>query len=148
MVLRIFIVTLLAVFFLTVKSQNLSIYRSDKSVEKTTEKLVQIIKKSGLNYIETISYDKTLIDAGHKIDPTKSVLFEDPNLSAQLIGCQQTSVLDLPLKILVWEEHKDVYIGFIDPKFMKKRFLLVGCDDIVEALTKLMVRVTNDTIRK
>ncbi|MEQ8239719.1 MAG: hypothetical protein RIA69_10935, partial [Cyclobacteriaceae bacterium] len=62
MVLRIFIVTLLAVFFLTVKSQNLSIYRSDKSVEKTTEKLVQIIKKSGLNYIETISYDKTLID--------------------------------------------------------------------------------------
>ncbi|MEQ8549900.1 MAG: DUF302 domain-containing protein [Cyclobacteriaceae bacterium] len=101
-----------------------------------------------MNYIETISYDKTLIDAGHKIDPTKSVLFEDPNLSAQLIGCQQTSVLDLPLKILVWEEHKDVYIGFIDPKFMKKRFLLVGCDDIVEALTKLMVRVTNDTIRK
>jgi uncharacterized protein (DUF302 family) len=118
------------------------------SVEKTTEKLVEKIKESGLTYFQTISYDKAVVDNGLKLDPTKTVLFEDSNLSAQLINCQQTSVLDLPLKILVWEEHKDVYIGFIDPKFMKKRFLVVGCDEIIESLTKIMVRVTNDTIRK
>ena len=48
----------------------------------------------------------------------------DPTNQQWWVKCRPTTALDMPLKILVWEEYDDVYIGFIDPKFMKKRFML------------------------
>ncbi|MFT6867125.1 MAG: hypothetical protein ACJA08_001964 [Cyclobacteriaceae bacterium] len=128
-------------------AQNLTIYKSSIGVQETTDKIVSIIKKQELIFFETVSHDEIAKLRGIEISPTRSILFEDPDLSTALISCQQTTALDLPLEILVWEEYGDVYIGFMDPKFMKKRFMIMGCDETIDALTKLMVRVTNDALR-
>lgn len=128
-------------------SQNLTVYKSTLSVNKATEKLVSIIKEEGLIFFETVNHDKIAADRGVKLAPIRSVLFEDPDLTTTLIACQPTTALDLPLEILVWEEYEEVYIGFIDPKFMRKRFMVLGCDDTIDAMSKLMIRLTNDVLR-
>lgn len=129
-------------------AQNLTIYKSNISVDKTTEKLVSVIKEQGLIFFETVSHDKIAADRGKEIAPIRSVLFEDPDLTTDLIVCQPTTALDLPLEILVWEEYEDVYIGFVDPKFMKKRFMVLGCDETIDKMSKLMIKVTNDVLRE
>lgn len=55
-------------------------------------------------------------------------------------------MLELPLKILVWEENS-VYIGFIGPKFMKKRFMLNDCEETVDEMGKLLIKVVIDTLK-
>ena len=85
---------------------------------------------------------------GYQIDSTNVILFEDPNLTSALITCEQTSALDLPLKVMVWMENEDVYIGFIDPAFMRKRFMIQDCPEVLEKMTALMVRVVNEAIRR
>lgn len=135
-------------FCLGSQAQNLTIYKSSLNVELTTDKIVSIIKDKGLIFFETVSHDAIAKDRGKEIPPTRSILFEDPDLTTALISCQQTTALELPLEILVWEEYGDVYIGFMDPKFMRKRFMVLGCDETIDALTRLMIRVTNDALKE
>ena len=129
------------------QTQTLSVYKSELSVDKTTELLEKVIKDSGLIFFETVAHDKIAAERGVEMNEIREVLFENADLTTSLIQCQPTTALDLPLKILVWEENEDVYIGFIDVKFMKKRFMLSGCEEIVDDMGKLMVRVVIDTLR-
>ncbi len=129
--------------------QTLTIYRSTESVDKTVEKIVnEIQSNASLIYFETVYHDSIANKRGMKLAPTRSILFEDPNLTTQLLSCRQTAALDLPLEIIVWEELGDVYIGFIDPKFMTRRFMITDCNDVIQQLTRLMIKISMNAIRE
>lgn len=117
------------------------------TVAETTDKVVTLVQERELVYFETVLHDEIARKREISISPTRVVLFEDPELSTRLIECNQTTALELPLKILVWEENEDVYIGFVDPKLMSKRFVLQDCGDVLEDIAKLMVRLANNVIR-
>jgi uncharacterized protein (DUF302 family) len=130
------------------KAQNLTVYKAKGSVSETTEKIVSIIKEKNLIFFETVSHDQIAENRGIEIDKTNVILFEDPDLTSNLILCEQTAALDLPLKILVWEENEDVYIGYIDPQLMRRRFLINGCDETMVKMTALIVRIINESLRE
>lgn len=133
--------------FTLAKGQNLTIYRSNTTVEETTKKLVALIQEQELIYFETIEHDQILKQRNVDISPTREVLFEDPVLATKLLECRQTTALELPLKMLVWEENGDVYVGFVDPKLMSKRFLLQDCEDVLDDLARLMIRLASLVVR-
>ncbi|MFK7951992.1 MAG: DUF302 domain-containing protein [Ekhidna sp.] len=142
------ILVLLSFFFIsTLYSQNLTIYRTANSVDTTVMKIVEAIKSKDLVYFETVSHDAIAKERGINMAPTRMILFEDPDLMIKLIHCRQTTALDLPMKILVWEENEDVYIGFFDPKVMKKRFLLQGCEDVITEMSKLKIRLIAEILK-
>jgi uncharacterized protein (DUF302 family) len=138
---------LLCLLTLGLKAQTLSIYKSDKSVEETTAVIEGIIKKMHLVYFETVPHDKIAAKRGVTISPMREILFEDAGMSTALIECQPTTALDLPLKVLVWEENGDVYLAFVDPRFMKKRFMLTGCEELVDDMGALLSKVVVDSMR-
>jgi uncharacterized protein (DUF302 family) len=127
--------------------QTLSIYKSSESVVQSTSVVESIIKKMGLVYFETVSHDKIAAERGVKIGQMREILFEDGGLSSSLLECQPTTALDLPLKILIWEENGDVYVAFMDPRFMKKRFMLSGCEEIVDKMGELLSHIVVDAMR-
>ncbi len=129
-------------------AQNLTIFKSNLGVEATTVKLENIIKQKGLKFFETVHHHEIAIERDSEIDSTNVILFEDPDLTTDLISCEQTSALDLPLKLMVWEENGDVYIGFIDPQLMRKRFMIQDCPETLSKMTSLVVRVVNEAIRR
>lgn len=143
---------LAAVFFIFIawisKGQDLTVYRSDKGVVETAKFIEKAIIDQGLVFFNTISYDSVARTRGKQLQPTRSILFEDPELVTELLSCQQTVALDLPLEIIVWEENGDVYIGYMDPRFMLKRFMVSGCDNTLDALSKLMLKVIMNAIRQ
>ena len=144
---RFYVFALVIFAAFTLQAQNMTIYRSSKSVDATVERIIQIIKNKKLAYFETVAHDEVAKEYGVEIPPTRMILFEDPNLMIELVSCRQTTALDLPMKILVWEENEDVYIGFFDPKVMKKRFMLQECDDIISSMSRLKIRVVNEALK-
>ena len=144
---RILVSGLLSLVGLSIYGQTLSVYKSELPVTETTDKIVEVIKSIDLIFFETVAHDKIASDRGVELAKTREILFEDPDLTTSLIQCQPTTALDLPLKILVWEENDDVYIGFIDPKFMKKRFMLNGCEETVDEMGKLLIKVVVDSLK-
>ena len=126
----------------------MTVYKSQLSVDETVDKIVETINLKKLVHFETVNHDSVAAEYGVEIPPTRMVLFEDPNLMIELLSCRQTTALDLPMKILVWEENTDVYIGFFDPKVMKKRFMLQECDDIISSMSRLKVRIVNEILKE
>lgn len=145
---KILLITLISLVSFNAATQHLTIYRSERSVEETVSRLETIIVQKKLVHFETVAHDKVAAEYGVEIPPTRMILFEDPNLMIELVSCRQTTALDLPMKILVWEEHGDVYIGFFDPKVMKKRFMLEECEDIISSMSRLKIRVVNEALRE
>jgi uncharacterized protein (DUF302 family) len=126
----------------------MTVYRSDVSVDKTTEMLTTILKEKKLKFFETVPHDKIAKERNTEISPTNVIIFEDVSLSSELITCEQTSALDLPLKILVWEEHGDVYIGYFDPILMRRKYLIDGCDETLKAMSGVMSRLVNECLKR
>ncbi len=144
---KISVIFLLITTSYSASAQTLSIYKSAQTVTKSTEVIEGLIKKSGLVFFETVAHDELAADRGVKLSPMREILFEDSGLTTSLIECQPTTALDLPLKILVWEENGDVYIAFMDPRFMKKRFMLSGCETIVDDMGELLSKIVVDAVR-
>ena len=134
-------------FMINLQSQNLTVFQSKYSVKESTERIISIIKKKNLVYFETVAHDEIAKSRGIKINPTKIILFEDSEFTSNLISCEQTVALDLPLKIMVWEESGDVYIGYIDPLLMRRRFLIKGCAETLTSMSSLMNRIVNESLR-
>jgi uncharacterized protein (DUF302 family) len=128
-------------------AQNMTVYRAKSSVAATTSLLEQTIKEKGLRFFETVDHDKIAKERGATISPTAIILFEDPDLSSELIQCEQTSALDLPLKIMIWEEEGDVYIGYFDPILMRRKFLIDGCDETLKKMSGMVSRVVNECLK-
>lgn len=146
---KIILATFLIGYSICLQAQNLSVYRSEKGIGETVNKIVEIIQTDeNLIFFETVSHDSIANQRGLDLAPTRSILFEEPTLTTQLIACQQTAALDLPLEIIVWEEYGDVYIGFMDPKFMRRRFMIDGCEETIQALTSVITKVAMDAIRQ
>jgi uncharacterized protein (DUF302 family) len=129
-------------------TQNMTVYRSDVSVEKTTEVLMSILKEKDLKFFETVPHHEIAKERDTDISPTNVIIFEDAALSSKLITCEQTSALDLPLKIMVWEEHGDVYIGYFDPILMRRKYLIDGCDDTLKQMSGMMSRLVNECLKR
>lgn len=144
---KLFFAMLIVLVSSSIFGQNLSVYKSELSVVETTNELVKVIKQNDLIFFETVEHDKIALERGVEIDQIREVLFEHADLTTSLIQCQPTTALDLPLKILIWEENDDVYMGFIDPKFMKKRFMLNDCEDTVDEMGKLLIKMVIDTLK-
>ena len=144
---KLFFAMLIVLVSSSIFGQNLSVYKSELSVVETTNELVKVIKQNDLIFFETVEHDKIALERGVEIDQIREVLFEHADLTTSLIQCQPTTALDLPLKILIWEENDDVYMGFIDPKFMKKRFMLNDCEDTVDEMVKLLIKMVIDTLK-
>ena len=117
-------------------------------MDETVDRIVETINQKKLVHFETVNHDAVAAEYVVDIPPTRIILFEDPNLMIELVSCRQTTALDLPMKILVWEEEEDIYIGFFDPKVMKKRFMLQQCDDIISSMSRLKVRIVNEVIKE
>ncbi|MFT5568432.1 MAG: hypothetical protein ACI9RP_000464 [Cyclobacteriaceae bacterium] len=134
-------------FSFFVSSQNMTVYRSKTSVEETTNNLISLIKQKELKLFEVVYHQDIAIERGTEIDTTNVILFEDVMLSSALILCEQTSALDLPLKIIVWEEHEDVYIGYFDPLLMRRKYLIDGCDETLKKMSGVISRLINESLR-
>ena len=107
----------IVLFSVAAYSQNLTIFKSHLSVRQTTKRIEEIIEAKGLKFFETVHHHEIAKEKGEVIDSTNVILFEDPYMTSDLIHCEQTSALDLPMKLMVWEENDDVYIGMSEIAF-------------------------------
>ena len=57
--------------------------------------------------------------------------------------CQQSVAIDLPQKMLVWED-KDgkVWITYNSPQFLRDRHTISGCDKIIAQLEKALASIS------
>ena len=124
-------------------SYGLVVKQSPYSVEETESRFLSILNSKGLNTFATIDHAQNAKGAGLELRPTRVVIFGNPNLGTPLMQCDQSLAVDLPQKLLIWQDETDqVNIAYNDPRYLGGRHQIDGCGigtirEIAGALNKL-----------
>ncbi len=131
---------------LTAFSQETTIYNSPMSYEETSEKLKSILEYKGFvnDAFKTVEYDQDTSELNIRVSTFE---FSDPYIMNGIVACEPTAAIDMPFRIAVWSEEEDVYIGFVDPIWLKRRYMIRDCDAILSEYSQVLVRIVNETIR-
>ena len=95
---------------------------SHHSVEQTVEKLKGILLSKGVMLFATVDHSGEAEKVGMKMRPTKLLIFGSPKAGTPLMQAAPSVAIDLPLKILVWEdEQSKVWVSFNSPAYLQQR---------------------------
>jgi uncharacterized protein (DUF302 family) len=95
---------------------------SNHSVDETVEKLKGILQAKGITLFALVDHSGEAAKAGMKMRPTKLLIFGNPKGGTPVMLAAPSSSIDLPLKILVWEDVQGkVWITYNSPNYLRER---------------------------
>ena len=95
---------------------------TNHSVDQTVAKLKNILQSKGINLFALIDHSGEAAKAGMKMSSTKLLIFGSPKAGTPLMLAAPSIAIDLPLKILVWEDTQGkVWASYNSPDYMQER---------------------------
>jgi uncharacterized protein (DUF302 family) len=95
---------------------------SKHSVEQTVEALQNILKSKGVAVFALIDHSGEAEKVGLKMRPTKLLIFGNPKAGTPLMLASPSTAIDLPLKLLVWEDAQGkVWVSYNSPDYLRER---------------------------
>jgi len=95
---------------------------SSHSVDETVTKLEGILQAKGITLFALVDHSGEAAKAGMKMRPTKLLIFGNPRAGTPVMLAAPSSAIDLPLKILVWEDDQGkVWITYNSPSYLQER---------------------------
>jgi uncharacterized protein (DUF302 family) len=114
---------------------------SNHSVDETVEKLKGIIQSKAIRIFALIDHSGEAIKAGMKLRPTKLLIFGNPKAGTPVMLAAPSSAIDLPLKILIWEDAQGkAWVTYNSPAYLQERHNipveLLANVSVIEGLAK------------
>jgi uncharacterized protein (DUF302 family) len=95
---------------------------SKHSVDETLGKLQAILQVKGIAVFALIDHSGEAEKVGMKMRPTKLLIFGNPKGGTPLMVAAPSIAIDLPLKILVWQDDQGkVWVSYNSPEYLAER---------------------------
>lgn len=99
------------------------------------------IGKEGWHLFARIDHAKEAQKKGLELRPTELILFGNPEVGTLLIQDRQISAIDLPMRVLAWEdEGNHVHIAYNDLMWLKERHGLTD-DETIDKISKVVENI-------
>lgn len=128
---------------LTIKTGELSV---DETIQKI-EKIVESKAKVGLGVFTIIDHKKGADKVGLELPETKVIVFGNPNLGTKLMQKDPLVALELPMKVMVYNDGKETKIVYRDPQQWRESFDLKECK-LIDKMSKAMDGITTAASKK
>jgi uncharacterized protein (DUF302 family) len=93
-----------------------------RSVDETVQKLQSILEAKGVKLFALVDHSGEAEKAGMQMRPTRLLIFGNPQAGTPLMIASPSAAIDLPLKILVWEDaERKVWLSYNSPEYLRKR---------------------------
>jgi uncharacterized protein (DUF302 family) len=95
---------------------------SNHSVDETVERIKSILQSKGITLFALIDHSGEAEKVGMKMPPTKLLILGSPKAGTPLMLAAPSIAIDLPLKILVWEDGEGkVWLSYNSPEYLQER---------------------------
>jgi len=96
--------------------------RSQHSVEQTVERLSAMLRAKGITLFALVDHGAEAAKIGMTMPPTKLLIFGNPKAGTPLMRAAPSVAIDLPLKILVWEDAQGrAWLSYNSPAYLQER---------------------------
>jgi len=142
---------LLALFAVPAASagEGLVTVKSSFGAKETADRVERLTKERGMKLFNRIDHAKGARTVGMPLRPTEVLIFGNPKGGTPLMMCEQTVGIDLPLKMLVWEDGNGaVWVGYSDPEVLKDRHGITGCDEVLGKMKGFLGKLASDAAHR
>lgn len=95
---------------------------TNHSVDEAVASLKDMLQAKGITLFALVDHSGEAGRAGMKMKPTKLLIFGSPQAGTPLMLAAPSSAIDLPLKVLVWEDAEGkVWLSYNSPEYLQQR---------------------------
>jgi uncharacterized protein (DUF302 family) len=115
---------------------------SPRPVAETVTRLTGILAAKGMKVFGVIDQREQAHTAGLELRETTLVIFGNPAAGTPVMDAVPLSALDLPLKVLIWDDGGQTKVSYLAPGALAERYglspalaaRLAGVDPLTDAL--------------
>ncbi len=123
----------------TADSDGITNIPSPRSVDDVVHALMDVLRSRGITVFAVIDHSGEAEKVGIAMRTTKLVIFGSPKGGSPVMIAAPSSAIDLPLKILVWQDAEGrVWVSYNSPHYLQERHHippeLTGNLSVIESL--------------
>jgi uncharacterized protein (DUF302 family) len=115
---------------------------SPRSVAETVSRLTGILAAKGMKVFAVIDQSAEASQVGQQLRETTLVIFGSPAAGTPVMAAAPLAALDLPLKVLIWDDGGQTNVTYYSPAAIAERYglseelaaRLAGIDPLTDAL--------------
>jgi len=127
--------------------QGLVTKASKHSVAEAVDKLDTVLSGAGMTIFARIDHAAAAEKAGLKMPPAVVIVFGNPKGGTPMMRGAPTIAIDLPMKILVWEDASGkAWVSYNTGRYVADRHELKGMDKQIQGLDGALAKLTASVI--
>lgn len=116
---------------------------SATSVEETADKLTAAVEKAGATVFARIDHAAGAKSIDAELAGMTLVMFGNPKIGTPILQAAPRAGLDLPNRVLIWDDAGQTRIGYLDPAELKARHKVEGADQAFDVMTEALGKLTD-----
>lgn len=122
---------------------------STLTFDETYDRLKRAIEENeNLRILASVDHHANAAGVDQELPPTRLILFGNPALGTPLMQTARTTAIDLPQKLLVWEDQDGrVMVTYNDPLYLRERHGIDGRDELLETISNALSTLIGEGVR-
>lgn len=112
------------------------------SYRQTVLSLIEAIERRGLTVFARIDHSAGAHGVGLELAAEEVVLFGSPKSGTPLMQSDRRIGIELPLRVLVWQDGNDVRLGYRDPRELAGTYEVAAQQAILGQMATLLDELT------
>ncbi len=119
------------------------------SVSETIDRLEELVRAKGITIALRWNHGERAGQVGIPLRPTELLMFGNPKLGSHLFTSRQSAGIDLPMKVLAWEDKEGrVWLGYNDPRWIAARHGIDDRDEMIGRMSRALDGLTDRAVAK
>ena len=119
---------------------------NEKTVSQLADTLILQLKEKGFKIMANIDHSIAAKKAGLELRPTRTIIFGNPKGGTLLMQHDQRIGLDLPLKLLIWEDEAgDTQVSYYNGTTLTSRYDITEPQAVIEKINGALAGFTGNT---
>lgn len=128
-------------------TEGMVLLRTERPVADVVSRLTAEIATRGLTLFATFDHAANARTVNDSLPPTTLLLFGHPAGGTALMKCERRIAIDLPLKMLIWEDDAGVtWVGYTDPAWLASHHRMPGCGPVIDRTQGLLVSLAHHAV--
>jgi uncharacterized protein (DUF302 family) len=121
-------------------AQGLRVLPSRHSAVETLERLEAVIARQGMAVFARIDHGASAEKVGQELRPTVVVFFGNPRAGTPAMRATPTLAIDLPLRMLIWQDEKGTWLAYNEPGWLFRRHGIID-DGTADVMNDVLISI-------
>jgi uncharacterized protein (DUF302 family) len=123
--------------------------KSPHSVAATLDRLSEVLTARGIGIAARVDHAAAAQKIGQPLKPTQVLIFGNPKLGTPLMQSNRRIGLDLPMKVLAWEDDGgQVWVAYAKPEALKSDHAISGRDEVFREMAQALDKLTDEAVKQ